>query len=85
MTSPFRFVSVSTCLGALSVASAIALWWFVTARGWVSPEMLASPAQVLAALGEILREGYRGMSPPRSAAASLDSHWRCSPAYRWAC
>jgi taurine transport system permease protein len=71
MTSPFRFVSVSTCLGALSVASAIALWWFVTARGWVSPEMLASPAQVLAALGEILREGYRGTTLAQNVAATL--------------
>ena len=71
MTSPLRLVSVSTCLSVFSVAGAIALWWFVTARGWLRPEMLASPAQVLAALGEILRAGYRGTTLAHNVDATL--------------
>jgi taurine transport system permease protein len=71
VTSPLSFVSLSTCLSGLSVVVALALWWLVTARGWVSPEMLASPEQVLAALGEILREGYRGTTLAQNVVATL--------------
>jgi taurine transport system permease protein len=71
VTSPLRSVSSSTALSALSVGFALALWWLVTARGWVGPEMLASPAQVLAALGEILREGYRGTTLAQNVGATL--------------
>ena len=71
MTLLPRFISVSTCLSALSVVAAIGLWWAITASAWVPPEMLASPAQVLAALGEILREGYRGTTLAQNVTATL--------------
>jgi taurine transport system permease protein len=47
------------------------IWWTITTSGWLPPEMLASPAQVWSALGEILRNGYRGTTLLQNIFATL--------------
>jgi taurine transport system permease protein len=58
-------------LSGLSVGVALATWQAITAIGVVAPELLASPAQVLHALDEILREGYRGTTLSQNVAVTL--------------
>jgi taurine transport system permease protein len=64
-------VATSLLLSALSVAAALGLWQFLATSGTVAPELLASPAQVLNALEEILRDGYRGTTLTHNAAVTL--------------
>jgi ABC-type nitrate/sulfonate/bicarbonate transport system permease component len=48
-------------LGTASIATLLGLWWFVTARGLISPFLLPSPAAVLDGIRRI-GEGYMGSS-----------------------
>jgi taurine transport system permease protein len=64
-------VPSSRLLSALSVAAALAAWQLLATSGAVAPELLASPAQVLDALAEILGEGYRGTTLAHNAAATI--------------
>ncbi len=58
-------------LGALSVAAMVAVWWAAAASGLVRADMLPSPADVGAALVEVLRDGYRGTTLWGNIAATL--------------
>ncbi|MDO3410187.1 ABC transporter permease subunit [Saccharibacillus sp. CPCC 101409] len=44
------------------VLAVFLLWWLVSARQWVNPLFLPSPAAVWAAFTDIVREGYKGES-----------------------
>ncbi|CAH2598803.1 taurine ABC transporter membrane subunit [Rhodovastum atsumiense] len=65
-TAPLRLL-----LSTLAVIIALGSWQALTAGGLVGPELLASPAQVVAAAGEILRDGYRGTTLAQNLAATL--------------
>lgn len=58
-------------LGCLSVLVALALWQAVGSFGLVPAGLLASPAQVWAALIDISRHGYRGTSLGQDIGATL--------------
>jgi taurine transport system permease protein len=58
-------------LGLASVVTALLGWEAVTATKLVSPEFLPSPAAVLAALSEILHDGYRGTTLWENIGATL--------------
>ncbi len=58
-------------LSTLAVTAALILWWVLTATGAVPSTQLASPAEVWAALLEILRDGYRGTSLQQDVGATL--------------
>ena len=58
-------------LGAASVAAMLAAWWALAATGAVRADLLPSPADVWAALVEVLRDGYRGTTLWGNIAATL--------------
>ena len=58
-------------LGGLSVASGLLLWFGLRAANLVSADVLASPAEVWAALLDIAREGYRGTTLGQNIGATL--------------
>ena len=58
-------------LSASSVLFALLGWWALTASRAVPPELLAGPGAVLAALGEMLAEGYRGTTLAQNTLATL--------------
>lgn len=58
-------------LGACSVFTALACWQAAGSLALVPPGLLASPAQVVAALIDILRHGYRGTSLGEDIGATL--------------
>jgi taurine transport system permease protein len=55
----------------LSSSSAILLWYLLGALGLVSHDLLAGPEQVLAALIDILRNGYRDTTLSQNILATL--------------
>ncbi len=61
----------SVWLGCLSVAAALLVWYLLGATGLVSPELLAGPGDVLAALIDILRNGYRDTTLQQNILATL--------------
>lgn len=61
-------------LGLLSVSAGLLGWWALRGLNLVSPDLLASPGEVWAALVDILRHGYRGTTLGQDIAATL---WRC--------
>ncbi|GAC1343747.1 MAG: taurine ABC transporter permease TauC [Acetobacteraceae bacterium] len=61
-------------LGAGSVASGVLAWHLLRAAGLVSPQLLASPAEVWQALLDTLHGGYRGTTLLQNIGATL---WRC--------
>jgi taurine transport system permease protein len=59
---------------ALSVAAVVVAllgWWGLTATEAVPPELLAGPGAVIAALRDMLDEGYRGTSLQQNTLATL--------------
>jgi taurine transport system permease protein len=58
-------------LSIASVVTALLAWWALTASGVVPPELLAGPGAVVAALGEILADGYRGTTLQQNVLATL--------------
>ena len=61
----------SLVLGLTSVATGILIWYLLRALDFVSPDLLASPADVIAALTDILRNGYRETTLTQNIAATL--------------
>lgn len=49
-------------VGTASVAVLMALWWLVTATGWIQPLYLPSPASILSTGVDLTVDGYRGAS-----------------------
>ena len=72
---PWRAVSVKLpsglLLSTLSVAVMVLGWWLIAALRIVRPNLLPSPADVWAALIEILTQGYRGTTLWENIAATL--------------
>lgn len=68
MNRPWRYGKLM--FGTLSVATVLVAWWFVTARGMISPFLLPPPSSVLDAANR-LRAGYMGSSLGAHLAASL--------------
>lgn len=63
--------SRSILLGLLSSSGAILVWYLLGATGLVSYDLLAGPQQVLAALTDILRNGYRDTTLAQNILATL--------------
>jgi taurine transport system permease protein len=61
----------SLFLGCVAVATGLLTWYLLGALSLVNSELLASPADVLGALAEILRDGYRGTTLTQNIAATL--------------
>lgn len=54
-----------------SLGAVLALWWGVTASGLIAPLFLPGPAEVVARLGELARNGFVGASLLQHTGASL--------------
>jgi taurine transport system permease protein len=63
--------SKSLVLGGLSVSAGLLVWYLIGALGLVSPDLLASPADVVAAFIDIMRHGYRDTTLTEDIAATL--------------
>ncbi len=61
-------------IGTVSVLAGVMVWYGVCAGGLVSPDLLASPQQVVAAFIDILHNGYRDTTLAENILATL---WRC--------
>ena len=61
----------SLALGSLSVATALIAWYLLGALGLVSTDLLAGPADVWAALTDILCNGYRDTTLAQNILATL--------------
>lgn len=72
---PWRAVNVTLpsglLLSTLSVAVMVLGWWLIAALRIVRADLLPSPADVWAALVEILTQGYRGTTLWENIAATL--------------
>jgi taurine transport system permease protein len=86
--APARSVKRSRAFGSdqlLSLASvgvALLVWQALHAFAIVSPELLPGPADVLAALVQILHEGYRGTTLWQNISSTLG---RCATGFLLAC
>lgn len=49
-------------LSVLSVAVFLAIWWLVTAMGWVRPLFVPSPGAIVAKFVDVWRDGFTGTS-----------------------
>ncbi|MGJ3443639.1 taurine ABC transporter permease TauC [Pseudomonas sp. Je.1.5.c] len=58
-------------ISALTLTALLALWWLVTAAGWVEPLFLPSPADILAKAWVLLTQGYMDASLWQHLGASL--------------
>jgi taurine transport system permease protein len=65
-------------LSAVSVVAALGAWWAITAYAVVPPVLLPSPAEVLAATIDILRNGYRETTLVQNIGSTL---WRCAAGF----
>jgi taurine transport system permease protein len=61
----------SLALGSLSVATGLIVWYLIGALGLVSTDLLAGPADVWAALVDILHNGYRDTTLTQNILATL--------------
>ena len=61
----------SLLLGLSSVTAGLLVWYLLRALELVSPELLASPAEVIAAFADIVRNGYRDTTLTENIAATL--------------
>ena len=66
MTGRTRFL-----IGLGAVLAGVSAWALLRPLGLVSPDLLASPAEVWAAFTEILRDGYRGTTLAENIGATL--------------
>lgn len=58
-------------ISALTLASLLALWWLVTAAGWIEPLFLPSPGDILSKAWALLTQGYMDASLWQHLGASL--------------
>lgn len=58
-------------ISTLTLASLLALWWLVTAAGWVEPLFLPSPGDILSKAWALLTQGYMDASLWQHLGASL--------------
>ena len=65
-------------IGACSVGVMLLAWWAATAPGMLGPDLLASPAEVLAAFARLAVHGYRDTTLPEDAGATMG---RCLAGY----
>lgn len=68
---PDRVGRPARWLGAASVCGGLLAWYLLGALGLVSSDLLASPGDVLRALDEILRDGYRETTLQQNIIATL--------------
>lgn len=68
---PASFTLPPLLLSMLSVAVMLLGWWLIAVLGVVRADLLPSPADVWAALVEILTQGYRGTTLWENIAATL--------------
>ena len=61
----------SVALGSLSVATGVIVWYLIGALNLVSTDLLAGPADVWAALVDILHNGYRDTTLAQNILATL--------------
>src|ERR1700685_1672527 len=61
----------SLALGSLSVATGLIVWYLIGALDLVSTDLLAGPAEVWAALVDILHNGYRDTTLAQNILATL--------------
>ena len=61
----------SLALGSLSVATGLIVWYLIGALHLVSTDLLAGPADVWAALVDILHNGYRDTTLTQNILATL--------------
>ncbi len=61
----------SVLVGAASVLAGLAFWYSLRAFNLVSPDLLASPQEVLAAFFDILKNGYRETTLSENITATL--------------
>lgn len=61
----------SLALGCTSVVAALLIWYLLGRLGLVSPDLLASPSDVVAAFVDIVRNGYRDTTLAQDIAATL--------------
>ena len=66
-----RQPAASPWLGVASVCFGILIWYLLGALGFVSSDLLASPGDVLRALDDILRNGYRETTLAQNVIATL--------------
>ena len=69
-------------ISAGSVLGAMVIWQTVSVLGIVRADLLPAPSDVLLALRDVLREGYRGTTLLQNTLATL---WRCSAGFLAAC
>ncbi len=58
-------------ISAGSIVAFVAIWWGVSASGWVRPEFLPSPAKVVGAFWTMVGEGYGGSPLARHVGMSV--------------
>jgi taurine transport system permease protein len=68
---PARLRPLALPLSLASVVAVLLGWALISRLGLVSRDLLASPGDVLRALADILRDGYRGTSLQENVAATL--------------
>jgi taurine transport system permease protein len=78
----FGAPAATQLLSLASVGAGLVAWQLLHAFAIVSPELLPGPADVLAALSAIVREGYRGTTFWQNVFSTLD---RCAIGFLLAC
>ena len=61
----------SLLIGGASVLTGLCAWYAIRAFGFVSPDLLASPQEVLAAFFDILKNGYRDTTLSENIVSTL--------------
>lgn len=70
VSAPPRSLS-TRWISTLTLASLLALWWLVTAAGWIEPLFLPSPGDILSKAWALLTQGYMDASLWQHLGASL--------------
>ena len=61
----------SRAIAILTIVALLAVWWYVTAEGWIKPLFLPGPLAILAKFAELWTEGFGGATLGEHAWASL--------------